>query len=55
MAKGVRRTILLGLLMTAIFSFALPPRYYFREYVGPRRGWCGQVSDSGCYAVDVNP
>jgi len=49
-----RWLLFVGLLMTAVLSFGLPPRYYFREYVGYPK-WCNEVSDSGCYAVDVYP
>jgi hypothetical protein len=54
MRRFGRWLLFVGLLMAAVLSFGLPPRYNFREYIGPPK-WCGVVSDSGCYSVDVYP
>jgi|GEM_PF-5444363 len=54
MKRMGRFLLFLALLCVALATFSLPPRHYFREYVGGKI-ICGAVSDSGCYAVDVYP
>jgi len=51
MRRFGRWLLFVGLLMTAVLSFGLPPREQIREYVGPDRGWCGKLSPSGCYVI----